>query len=766
MPSASMNRVIHFLRRAVAPPGGDDDRELLRRFVAAGEEAAFAGLVRRHGPMVLGVCRRVLDDLHDAEDAFQATFLVLAQKAGSVRKQDSLASWLYGVAFRVARKARAAAALRRRVEERPVEHVSPPDPATEAAWRELRPVIDEELSRLPEKYRAPLVLCYLEGKTNDEAARLLGWTKGTVSGRLARARDLLRPRLARRGLALPAGVLAALLADNEAAPAAALVGTTVKAVLAGGASAPAAALARGVIRAMFATQAMKWTAVVTVLGLATAGTLWHYAPAAGGTDEEARRAAADEKAPAKAKPGVLFTLPEEPKKDSDDLAKLQGIWQAVALEHNGQVLSAEAVKAFKVAIDKDRITFHSSAADSVSTFQLQPSSKPKVIWLEHVGADRKVEKVRGIYALEDGRLKICVDNDTGKAEPTEFATRPGSGLTLMVLERESDGRVIRAQAAEDRARYTLTTSGSPMRAVAFSPDGKSVWACPEDGRVGLWDVATGKVRASLAADGNTCLAMAVSPDGKRVLLGGAIDAVKGKGGDEKKVAAGWLAIYSADLGKAVWHQTDISAVRAVAFSPDGKRAAAASADGRVRVIDVETGKVLLAPWYGHDGEATAVAFSPDGKVLATAGADKLVALWDLVTGKALSSFAGHTGKATAVRFSPDGRLLLTAGQDGTVRLWGVIAGKELRALHASKKGVLSAVFSPDGTLIATAAEDGPAKLWELDTGKELASYGGHAKAVNGVAFSPDGKTLATAGADGTVKLWDVAKAPGVKTPGY
>ena len=189
MARGNLAPVIRQLCALSVRPGTTDDGSMLERFAVQGEEAAFQTLVERHGPLVLGVCRRILGDEHDAEDAFQATFLVLARRAGSIRKQSSVASWLYGVALRVASKARVSAA-RRRTGQLPTEDV-PAAPNMDLAVRELRAVLDEELNRLAEKYRAPLVLCYLEGKTKDEAATELGWPTGTVSGRLARARCVL-----------------------------------------------------------------------------------------------------------------------------------------------------------------------------------------------------------------------------------------------------------------------------------------------------------------------------------------------------------------------------------------------------------------------------------------------------------------------------------------------------------------------------------------------------------------------------------------------
>jgi RNA polymerase sigma-70 factor (ECF subfamily) len=193
------------------------DGELLERFIEQHDESAFAALVRRHGPMVLGVCRRVLNDWQRAEDAFQVTFLVLARKAESLTRPELLANWLHGVAYRIALKARSHAARQRAHERHAAEMLPTESQPTESA-RELREVLDQELDHLPEKYRAPLVLCYLEGKTNEEAARLLNCPIGSMSNRLARGRGLLRSRLTRHGLVFDLRFCSRFLAQHELPP--------------------------------------------------------------------------------------------------------------------------------------------------------------------------------------------------------------------------------------------------------------------------------------------------------------------------------------------------------------------------------------------------------------------------------------------------------------------------------------------------------------------------------------------------------------------
>jgi RNA polymerase sigma factor (sigma-70 family) len=216
MEESQISRVIQHLRSAVLRDGaGLTDGQLLEDFVDRREGAALAALVRRHGPMVWGVCRRVLGNHHDAEDAFQATFLVLVRKAASVVPREMVGNWLYGVAHQTALKARATAA-KRKGRERQVAEMPEPAGAEQDLWHDVWPLLDEELSRLPDKYRSAIVLCDLEGNTRKEAARLLGVPEGTLAAQVARGRVMLAKRLTQRGVVLSGGALATVLSQNVA----------------------------------------------------------------------------------------------------------------------------------------------------------------------------------------------------------------------------------------------------------------------------------------------------------------------------------------------------------------------------------------------------------------------------------------------------------------------------------------------------------------------------------------------------------------------
>jgi RNA polymerase sigma factor (sigma-70 family) len=294
MATSPMSEILQHLQRRVLPPdaAGRTDGELLGAFVAGRDGAAFAALVRRHGPMVWGVCRRLLACPQDAEDAFQATFLVLVRKADAVVPREMVANWLYGVAHHTARNARASAARRGR-RERQVAHMPEPAAAERDLWRDLQAVLDQELSRLPDRYRAAIVLCDLEGKTRKEAALHLRVPEGTLSGWLTRGRALLARRLARHGLAVSGTALAAVLSQNAASaavPAAALRAASLlaagQAAAAGVVSAQAAVLAEGVVKTMLLTRLKIATAVLVILsvtGVAATGWVYH-ARAAGPTE--------------------------------------------------------------------------------------------------------------------------------------------------------------------------------------------------------------------------------------------------------------------------------------------------------------------------------------------------------------------------------------------------------------------------------------------------------------------------------------------------
>jgi RNA polymerase sigma factor (sigma-70 family) len=275
--AATLRHIHRLAGVADGPP--PTDTQLLQRFLADRDEAAFAALVERHGRMVFGVCRQVLQQRQDAEDAFQATFLVLARSAASIRAGAALPSWLYGVANRIARNARRAGG-RRRWHERRAATVAQAEPGLDVAWRDLQAVLADEVSRLPEKFRAPFVLCCLDGRSKSEAAAQLGWKEGTVSWRLAEARKRLQQRLVRRGLTLSAALCAGAVTAADAAtvpPVAAfnfVLGTAV------GVSARVLALADGATRTLIAGKAKLATAVLLAIGVAGAGAQVHRGAAA------------------------------------------------------------------------------------------------------------------------------------------------------------------------------------------------------------------------------------------------------------------------------------------------------------------------------------------------------------------------------------------------------------------------------------------------------------------------------------------------------
>ncbi len=324
MTQTSLSPVVRHIRKLVGADAVRElsDTELLERFIADREERAFAALLRRHGPLVWSVCWQVLHHRQDAEDAFQATFLLLARQAASIRRTEAVPSWLYRVAYRVATKARVNMA-RQRFQERQVERgsrlsqpchtVSPPE--AEAAWRELQAVLNEELERLPEKYRAPFLMCCLDGKTGPEAARQLGWKLGTLTSRLTEARRLLQRRLARRGVMLSAVLAAATVARQGAAVASvALAEGTVKAALAftghattaGLVSANAVALVEGMAPKLLVTKLKVATALLLAATVATGtGIATHQALA--------EKAAAPPSAAPKEVPKAVFAANDKAK---------------------------------------------------------------------------------------------------------------------------------------------------------------------------------------------------------------------------------------------------------------------------------------------------------------------------------------------------------------------------------------------------------------------------------------------------------------------
>ncbi|HEV3203225.1 MAG TPA: sigma-70 family RNA polymerase sigma factor, partial [Gemmataceae bacterium] len=312
---------------------GPSDQTLLKQYVDQRDDTAFAALVQRHGPLVLGVCLRVLGHRQDAEDAFQATFLVLARKARAIRKSDSMGGWLYRVAYRIASKLKGRQARRYRKEQQARE-VPAAEKSPEWVWRDVRMLLDEEVNRLPHKYRLPFILCYLDGKTNEEAARQLACPVGTLTSWLARARERLRVRLTRRGVTLSAGLLVTSLTAN-AGPVTVplpLAELTIQAGLrftAGQApGAMAARLAGEYFRSVLWRRVLMGAAGTLALGVGIALLLWLLPLLGLGRPDRG----ADHLT------GSPAVSPQE------DVKKFQGIWKIEALEFGGQKFNPQGTR--------------------------------------------------------------------------------------------------------------------------------------------------------------------------------------------------------------------------------------------------------------------------------------------------------------------------------------------------------------------------------------------------------------------------------------
>jgi RNA polymerase sigma factor (sigma-70 family) len=394
------------------------DERLLRDYVASQDGGAFAAMMRRHGGMVFAVCRRILGREQDAEDAFQATFLVLMRKAPSLKRPELLGNWLYGVAYRIASKVRHANS-QKRMREAPMVDLPAPEADDDLSWRDLRPVLDDEVQRLPQRYRRPFVLFYLEGQSAEQIATALGRPRGTVLSQLARARERLRVRLAGRNLALSAGALASLLARTASSDAAVpdrLLDWGMQAhgssPLAGGAGAGASAQAR-----LLAQQLLKdmlrrklWVMgslllaalLALVVGFLSYGVI--VAP-----------------------PGAAVQA--DPRSDRE---RLQGDWQVVAVKRDGRVLPKNRFPFLRLKIRDDTILHEGGVHDLKVRFRLHPEQQPRAMDMVGEGFHREI--FNGIYALEGDTLTICRP-DRGYQRPTEFASKPGSGILLYTAKR-------------------------------------------------------------------------------------------------------------------------------------------------------------------------------------------------------------------------------------------------------------------------------------------------------------------------------------------
>jgi RNA polymerase sigma factor (sigma-70 family) len=790
MPLRKPEGVVRRLRQLADTSASEaDDAQLLRRFVEKRDDNAFAALVERYGPLVLGVCRRLLTDAHAADDAFQATFLILARKARALHGRTPLSSWLYGVASRVARKARGRSAAKGRP---PTPNVPAPgrDPLAELSGRELCETLDNEIERLPERYRAPILLCCLQGLTRDEAARRLGWGVNTLRGRLERGRALLRERLRRRGIDLSAALVAATLAPAVAS-----------AALCGEVMASARSFAEGISMRGAATDLagdlLARTAMIkfTQLGAALAVVLTMGLGGLAALRSDGDDPKAESPPPKKQEtPAATATrtdrygdpLPEGAVarlgtirfNHGDRLNALHftpdgrmivsvgngsaRLWDTESGKELGQFVTGKPSWDDQTALSPDGKTMtlldQQWENDTVRVWNLADGKALRAVTLPVRRNEKSVYRKNALSpdgrlcAIHTPKLVQVFDAETAK----ELCTIPRGGDEVRAAIFAGADRVVTAGKDQVIDVWEARTGkpvrqfahGAPAEVLAASADGRLLAVMEHHNHaidrlldkdvIHVWDLPTGTRKRVLAAGPKRWfMRVRFSPNGKLLFA-----ASSGTEGYE-------TTVWNVETGERL-HDLDTPAL-AVAASPDGSRLASGGM-GQFDVWDLKSGRRLSSENSRH-AYAAALFFAPAGDRICTIGFSSISA-WDSVTGQRLRSFdvPGYNNTLPARVHSPDGRYAVTFRSDWKemeVLIWDVASGSRLHTLRPpGTPAVAACAFAPDSSLLATlhSGNGSVVRVWNVQTGKEVHSFPESKAGWPGLLFfTPDGKTLLIAG---------------------
>ncbi|MDY3563838.1 sigma-70 family RNA polymerase sigma factor [Gemmata sp. JC673] len=752
------------------------DADLLSRFIQSRDGAAFAALVERHGPMVLRVCRRTLWDAHTAEDAFQATFLALVRGASRVRKTASVAAWLHGAAVRISLKARGAATRAHRTPPSPAR--CGPDPLAEITGRELVSAIDEELARLPDRFRAAITLCCLEGLSQDEAARRLGWSAASVRGRLERGRERLRLRLARRGLALSAGLSGLLPGEAHATVPPQLLARAVELAARGPVPPRVAEMAAGAAPSGATWKAVAVALVVLAVGgaaaigsgsppqnapeTATAPTM-SLAPSGARPEGGARRPAADppvktdrygDPLPAGAimRLGTLRTR-----------APITGF----GIEKDGTVVTVGPgadVRRWHAADDRSdepaalpltgpAARHHHPQVSPDGKLVAACSSDKVFVWEAPAGAKANPKQVAAFDLARAGLFRFAPDGRT-LAVVTEAWNMVPAGAFLCDLKTQTAA--------------AIDTGGvSYFEDLGFSGDGKRLGAVADASFI-LWDATTGKQLTKYQTSGRMSAVFALNHTGDT--LAATYDYI---GKTE-------LRFTDPETGKKKDGLTGPGgSIRWLTYATDGKTLLAGDLGG-VRWWDPVAGK-LVRTCEGVAAEVFALErgmgqFTPDGKVLVSHNGHALLR-WNAETGKPLfpEQDIGHGATVTAVGVSPDGTRIATRGMDNRLCVWNAASGKRLWHAPADSSSMPDIDFGPDGTFLVVCGPGwGKATKYDAATGKVLLTFavdpkGPKQSSVSSARVSKDGKTVVaytdpyTLGDPRVVTTWNAATGERLKS---